>query len=145
MNTAIYLSAADYGQADGMCGSADGNPGNDFVGGRMPADWIKTWRVEQKDSLYFGSCNKLVTTLVPSNHLTSVVAGHPTYCDCTSDMQTCAPGRDVGQLCFIHQHWQRNDITSMLLTQALQPLGCDGGPPAGKYPEFDLKFSPKVS
>ena len=52
-------------------------------------------RVEQKDSLYFGSCKKLVTTSVPSNHLTSVVAGHSTYCDCTSDMQTCAPGREV--------------------------------------------------
>ena len=36
------------------------------------------------------------------------------------------------------------DVTSMLLTQALQPLGCDGGPPAGKYPVFDLEFSPKV-
>jgi len=35
-DTAVHLS--------GMCGSADGNPGNDFVGGRMPADWIKTWR-----------------------------------------------------------------------------------------------------
>ena len=52
-------------------------------------------RVEQKDSLYFGSCKKLVTTSVPSDRLTSVVAGQPTYCDCTSDMQTCAPGRDV--------------------------------------------------
>ena len=36
------------------------------------------------------------------------------------------------------------DITSMLLTQALLPLGCDGGPPAGKYPVFDLEFIPKV-
>ena len=52
-------------------------------------------RVEQKDSLYFGSCKKLVTTSVPSSQLTSVVAGQPTYCDCSSDMQTCAPGRDV--------------------------------------------------
>ena len=52
-------------------------------------------RVKQKDSLYFGSCKKLVTTSGPSSHLTSVVAGQPTYCDCTSDMQTCAPGRDV--------------------------------------------------
>ena len=32
----------------------------------------------------------------------------------------------------------------MLLTQALQPLGCDDGPPAGKYPVFDLEFSPEV-
>ena len=53
------------------------------------------YRVEQKDSLYFGSCKNLVKTSVPSSHLTSVVAGQPTYCDCTSDMQTCAPGRDV--------------------------------------------------
>ena len=30
-----------------------------------------------------------------SSYLTSVVAGHPTYCDCTSDMQTCVPGGDV--------------------------------------------------
>ena len=39
-----------------------------------------------------------------------------------------------------------NDITSMLLTQALQPLGCDDGPPAVKPPpEFDLGFNPMVS
>ena len=25
----------------------------------------------------------------------SVTSRHPTYCDCTSDMKTCAPGRDV--------------------------------------------------
>ena len=42
-------------------------------------------RVEQKDSLYFGFCKKGM----------SVTAGHPTYCDCTSYMQTCAPGLDV--------------------------------------------------
>ena len=59
--------------------------------------WLisRNCRVEQKDSLYFGSCKKLVTTSGPSSHLTSVVGGQPTYCDCTSDMQTCAPGRDV--------------------------------------------------
>jgi len=52
-------------------------------------------RVEQKDSLYFGSCKKLVTSSKTSSHLTTVVAGIPTYCDCTRDIQTCAPGRDV--------------------------------------------------
>ena len=35
-----------------------------------------------------------------------------------------------------------NDITSMLLTQAL--LGCDDDVPAGKTPEFDVGFSPEV-
>ena len=45
---------------------------------------------------------------------------------------------------FIFAH-TGNDITSMLLTQALQPLGCDGGPPAGKpRPEFDPRFNPNV-
>ena len=28
----------------GLCGSADGDPGNDVVGGQMPNAWIKTWR-----------------------------------------------------------------------------------------------------
>jgi len=37
-----------------------------------------------------------------------------------------------------------NNITAMLLTQALQPLGCDGGAPAGKHFEFDLDFNPLV-
>jgi len=38
-----------------------------------------------------------------------------------------------------------NDITSMLLTQALQPLGCDDDdPPDENPPEFDIEFSPKV-
>ena len=33
----------------------------------------------------------------------------------------------------------------MLLTQALQPLGCDDGPPAVKPPpKFDPGFNPKV-
>ena len=45
---------------------------------------------------------------------------------------------------FIFAH-TGNDITSMLLTQALQPLGCDDGPPAVKPPPvFDLEFNPKV-
>ena len=43
---------------------------------------------------------------------------------------------------FIHTG---KDITSMLLTQASQPLGCDGGPPHVKLPpKFDLEFDPKV-
>ena len=37
-----------------------------------------------------------------------------------------------------------NDITTLLVTQALQPLGCDGGPPAGKHLVFDLDFNPPV-
>ena len=33
----------------------------------------------------------------------------------------------------------------MLLTQALQPLGCDDDDPSDeKPPEFDLEFDPKV-
>jgi len=45
-------------------------------------------------------------------------------------------------LVFIHTG---KEITSMLLTQALQPLGCDSGPPRVKPPpEFDLEFNPKV-
>ena len=45
--------------------------------------------------------------------------------------------------CYIFVH-AGNDITKMLLTQALQPLGCDGGPPAGKHFVFDLDFNPPV-
>ena len=37
-----------------------------------------------------------------------------------------------------------NDITTLLVTQALQPLGCDGGPPAGTHFVFDLDFYPAV-
>jgi len=37
-----------------------------------------------------------------------------------------------------------HDITSMVLTQALKPLGCSGEPLAGKHPVFDLEFNPLV-
>ena len=89
-------------------------------------------RVEQNDSLYFGSCKKLVTTSITSSHLTTVVAGIQTYCDCTSDMQTCDPGRDVVNcvsststskgrqlsgicfypVCWPNTHWYSNDTDS---------------------------------
>ena len=38
-----------------------------------------------------------------------------------------------------------NDITSMLLTQALEPRGCDDDDPLDKKPpKFDVHFNPKV-
>ena len=37
-----------------------------------------------------------------------------------------------------------NDITSMLVTQALKPLCPGEDPPAGKRPVFDLDWDPLV-
>ena len=47
----------------------------------------------------------------------------------------------VKYVVFVHTG---HDITAMLLTHALKPLGCPGGPLSGKHPVFDLEWDPLV-
>ena len=47
----------------------------------------------------------------------------------------------VNCVVFVHTG---HDITALLLTQALKPLGCPGDPPFGKHPVFDLEWEPLV-
>ena len=56
MNIDIYLSAADFGKTEGLCGTYDQDPNNDFIPkgqtmsvGRPQVDqFIESWRYEQQ-------------------------------------------------------------------------------------------------
>ncbi|KAJ8316790.1 hypothetical protein KUTeg_004694 [Tegillarca granosa] len=125
LNVWIKPSAADYKKTKGLCGSFNDDKNDDLTlaNGTLytgptsrPYDFSKSWRVEQKNTLYTGSCPT-------SNALEETAPEQPSYCYCNATGNVnCGPGYDIVTCPF--ETADGVDITSYIQESALYPTKC---------------------
>ncbi|XP_033756295.1 uncharacterized protein LOC117339040 [Pecten maximus] len=96
INIFYKAAAIDFGNAEGLCGNFDDDPGNDLIHPdgteyfgteKRPKEFSKSWRVTEMgiESLYNGICPEDVPPPVTME----------TYCDCDKNGMTCTNNLDL--------------------------------------------------
>ncbi|KAH9523927.1 hypothetical protein Btru_047520, partial [Bulinus truncatus] len=121
INVWLKPSPADVGLTTGLCGILDGNKTNDliFPNGTLyegtsdqPMEYFQSWRKNQSDTLYTGSCDTVAVENQQINYCYCEKNGTGN-CGYSFDVITC-PYFKSGQ----------TDITERLISQALFPMKC---------------------